>query len=123
GVRATARARPQPIGSLTQMGTIRLGKRTENRTPAIGEFVPLAGLNDIVFGGWEIFEDNCYDAARTAGVVEPARLDQIKDELAAVTPMPAVFDRQYVKRLDGPNAKKGKNKKDLAEQVIEDIRR
>jgi myo-inositol-1-phosphate synthase len=123
GTMAVRRGLAKPIGSLTQMGTVRLGKRTENRTPAIGEFVPLAGLNDIVFGGWDIFEDNCYDAARTAGVLEPALLDQIKDELAAVTPMPAVFDRQYVKRLDGPNVKKGKNKKDLAEQVIEDIRR
>jgi len=123
GTMAVRKGLAKPIGSLTQMGTIRLGKRTENRTPAIGEFVPLAGLNDIVFGGWDIFEDNCYDAARTAGVLEPALLDQIKDELAAVTPMPAVFDRQYVKRLDGPNVKKGKNKKDLAEQVIEDIRR
>jgi myo-inositol-1-phosphate synthase len=123
GTMAVRKGLAKPIGSLTQMGTIRLGKRTENRTPAIGEFVPLAGLNDIVFGGWDIFEDNCYDAARTAGVLELALLDQIKDELAAVTPMSAVFDRQYVKRLDGPNVKKGKNKKDLAEQVIEDIRR
>jgi len=113
----------KPIGSLTQMGTVRLGKRTENRAPTIQEFVPLASLNDIVFGGWDIFDDNCYEAARTAGVLEPALLDQIKDELAAIKPWPAVFDRQYVKRLDGPNVKKGKNKKDLANQVIDDIRK
>ena len=113
----------KPIGSLTQMGTVRLGKRTEGRSPAIREFVPLAELDQLVFGGWDIFEDNCYEAAKTAGVLEPALLDQIKDELSAIKPMPAVFDRQYVKRLDGPNVKKGKNKKDLAEQLIADIRK
>ena len=123
GTMAIRKGLAKPIGSLTQMGTIRLGKRTDNRTPAIGDFVPLVGLDQIVFGGWDIFEDNCYEAARTAGGLEPALLDQIKDELSAVTPMPAVFDRQYVKRLDGPNVKKGRNKKDLAEQVIADIRR
>ena len=104
------------------MGTVRLGKRTEGRSPAIRDFVPLASLNNLVFGGWDIFEDNCYEAARTAGVLEPALLDQVKDELSAVTPMPAVFDQQYVKRLSGPNVKKGKTKKDLAEQLIDDIR-
>ena len=113
----------KPIGALTQMGTVRLGKRTEGRAPAIKEFVPLAELNNLVFGGWDIFEDNCYDAARTAGVLDTATLDQIKDELSAVVPMPAVFDQQYVKRLDGPNLKKGRNKKDLAEQLIDDMRR
>ncbi len=112
----------QPIGSLTQMGTVRLGKRTENRTPRIKEFVPLAGLDDLVFGGWDIFEEDCYAAARTAGVVEQSLLDQVRDELEAVRPMSAVFDQRYVKRLDGPNVKKGRNKKDLAEQVIADIR-
>src|SRR6187549_657325 len=123
GIMAIRKGLSKPIGSLTQMGTVRLGKRTENRAPTIQEFVPLAGLNDIVFGGWDIFDDNCYEAARTAGVLEPALLDQIKDELAAIKPWPAVFDRQYVKRLDGPNVKKGKNKKDLANQVIDDIRK
>jgi myo-inositol-1-phosphate synthase len=113
----------KPIGSLTEMGTVRLGKRTEGRSPAIRDFVPLASLDNLVFGGWDIFEDNCYEAARTAGVLETSLLDQIKDELSAIKPMPAVFDRQYVKRLDGPNVKKGKNKKDLAEQVTDDIRR
>jgi myo-inositol-1-phosphate synthase len=105
------------------MGTIRLGKRTEGRSPAISDIVPLAGLDQLVFGGWDIFDDDCYQAAKTAGVLEAGILDQIKDELAAVKPMPAVFDRQYVKRLDGPNVKKGKNKRDLAEQLIADIRK
>src|SRR5262245_44381779 len=105
------------------MGTVRLGKRTDGRSPAIREFVPLAELDQLVFGGWDIFDDNCYEAAKTAGVLETAQLDQIKDELSAIKPMPAVFDRHYVKRLDGPNVKKGRNKKDLANQLIEDIRR
>src|SRR5471030_94836 len=122
GVFAIRRGLAKPIGSLTQMGTVRLGKRTENRTPLIKEFVPLADLNDIVFGEWDIFQDNCYEAAKHAGVLEEKLLDQVKDELAAIKPMSAVFDRQYVKRLDGPNVKKGKNKKDLADQLIADIR-
>src|ERR1700741_5281662 len=105
------------------MGTIRIGKRTEGRTPKINEFVPLASLNDIVFGGWDIFEEDCYAAAKTAGVLEPALLEQLRPELERVRPWPAVFDQRYVKRLDGPNVKKGRNKKDLAEQVVADIRR
>jgi myo-inositol-1-phosphate synthase len=123
GILAVRKGLAKPIGSLTQMGTVRLGKRTESRSPTIKEFVPLAGLDSLVFGGWDIFEDNCYEAARTAGVLETAILDQVKDELAAIKPWPAVFDRQYVKRLDGPNVKQGKTKKDLAEQLIDDIRR
>jgi myo-inositol-1-phosphate synthase len=123
GVMAIRKKLAKPIGSLTEMGTVRLGKRTDGRSPLIRDFVPLAGLDDIVFGGWDIFQDNCYESARTAGVLEASLLDQIKDELAAVQPMPAVFDRQYVKRLDGPNVKTGKSKKDLAEQLIADIRR
>jgi myo-inositol-1-phosphate synthase len=122
GVFAIRKGIAPPIGSLTQMGTIRLGKRTEARAPRINEFVPLAGLDDIVFGGWDIFEDDCYEAARTAGVLEPAQLAEVRGELEAVRPMPAVFDRRYVKRLDGPHVKKGRNKRDLAEQVIADIR-
>ena len=122
GVSAIRRGLALPIGSLTQMGTIRLGKRTEGRVPRIKDFVPLADLNDIVFGGWDIFEEDCYAAARTAGVLEPVQLEQVRDELEAVRPMPAVFDRRYVKRLDGPNVKKGRNKRDLAEQVVADIR-
>jgi len=123
GVMAVRKGIAKPIGSLSEMGTVRLGKRTEGRSPAIRDFVPLAGLDNLVFGGWDIFEDDCYEAARTAGVLDAGLLDQIKGELSAIKPMPAVFDRQYVKRLDGPNVKKGKNKKDLAEQIIDDIRR
>jgi myo-inositol-1-phosphate synthase len=105
------------------MGTIRLGKRTDARTPLVKDFVSLASLDDIVFGGWDIFDENCYEAARTAGVLEPALLDQVRPELERIQPWKAVFDRQYVKRLDGPNVKKGKTKKDLAEQLREDIRK
>ena len=123
GVLAIRKGLAKPIGSLTQMGTIRLGKRTEGRSPQISDIVPLAALDDVVFGGWDIFEENCYEAANTAGVLEPALLEQIRPELEAIKPWPAVFDQRYVKRLDGPNVKKGKNKKDLAEQVVADIRR
>ena len=123
GVIAVRRGLAKPIGSLTQMGTIRLGKRTEGRSPAIHDFVPLASLDDVAFGGWDIFDENCYEAAKTAGVLDAALLDKIKPELEEIRPWPAVFDRKYVKRLDGPNVKKGKNKRELAEQVREDIRR
>ena len=122
GVLAVRKGLANPIGSLTQMGTIRLGKRTEGRSPKINETVPLVNLDDVVFGGWDIFEENSYQAARTAGVLEPSLLDQIKPELEAIKPMTAVFDQRYVKRLDGPNVKKGKNKRDLAEQLRADIR-
>ena len=123
GVMAIRKGLAKPIGALTQMGAIRLGKRTEGRSPLIKDFVPLATLDDVVFGGWDIFEDNAYEAAKTAGVLDKDLLEQIRPELEAIKPMPAVFDRRYVKRLDGPNVKKGKNKKDLAEQVVEDMRR
>ena len=122
GVFAVRRGIASPIGSVTQMGTIRLGKRTEGRSPLVRDFLPLADLNDIVFGGWDIFEDNCYESAKHAGVLEKDLLEQIRPELEAIKPWKAVFDRQYVKRLDGPNVKKGKNKRDLAEQLREDIR-
>ena len=102
---------------------MRLGKRTEGRSPAIKDFVPLAALDDIVFGGWDIFEDNSYEAAKTAGVLDASLLDQIRPELEAIRPWPAVFDRHYVKRLDGPNVKKGGNKRELADQLRGDIRR
>jgi len=123
GVLAIRRGLAKPIGSLTQMGTIRLGKRTASNSPRIKDFVPLADLNDIVFTGWDLFEDNAYEAAKTAGVLERDLLDQIKPELEAIAPLPAVFDRKYVKRLDGPNVKKGQSKKDLAEQVRADIQK
>jgi myo-inositol-1-phosphate synthase len=122
GVLAVRKNLAKPIGSLTQMGTLRLGKRTEGRSPRIGDVLPLAALDDVVFGGWDLFEDNCYEAAKTAGVLEASLLDKIRPELEALKPWPAVFDRKYVKRLDGPNVKKGRNKLDLAEQVIADIR-
>ena len=123
GVMAVRKGIARPIGSMTQMGTVRLGKRTESRTPMVKDFVPLASLDDIVFGGWDIFEDDCYDAALTAGVLEPSLLAQVKSEMEAIKPWPAVFDRRYVKRLDGPNVKKGANKMELAEQLRADIRR
>ena len=122
GVFAIRKRLAQPIGSLTQMGTIRLGKRTENRSPRIKDFIGLTGLDDLVFGGWDIFAEDTYAAARTAGVLEPALLDQVRAEMEAIKPMPAVFDQRYVKRLSGPNVKTGKNKRDLAEQLIADIR-
>src|SRR5687768_1831453 len=123
GVLAARRGLAKPYGSLTQMGTIRLGKRTEGRSPRIKDFVPLASLDDLVFGGWDIFEEDSYEAAKTAGVLDGALLEQIKPDLQQIRPWPAVFDRRYVKRLDGPNVKKGANKRDLAEQVRDDIRR
>jgi len=123
GVIAVRRGLAPPIGSLTQMGTVRLGKRTDGRSPLIKDFVPLSSLDDVVFGAWDIFEDNSYEAAKTAGVLEADLLEKIRPELEAIKPMPAVFDRRYVKRLDGPNVKKGKNKKELAEQLREDMRR
>src|SRR5208337_1380001 len=122
GVEAVRKGIAHPIGSLTQMGTIRLGKRTDGRSPKIKEFVPLAGLNDLVFAGWDIFEDNMYAAARNAGVLERDLLDQVKRRLSSITPMKAVFDHNYVKKIDGPNVKQGKNKLDLAEQLRQDIR-
>ncbi|MBK8173343.1 MAG: inositol-3-phosphate synthase [Sandaracinaceae bacterium] len=112
----------EPIGSLTQMGTIRLGKRTDGRSPLIRDFVPLAKLEDIVFGGWDLFHDDAYTAARNAEVLSKDHLDLIKDELSAIKPMPAVFFPEYVKRLRGENVKKQTSKMELAEAVREDIR-
>jgi myo-inositol-1-phosphate synthase len=123
GVLAIRRGLAKPIGSLTQMGTVRLGKRTDKRSPLIKDFVPLASLDDVVFGGWDIFADNSYEAAKTAGVLEPALLDQIRPELEQIRPMSAVFDRRYVKRLDGPNVKSGANKRVMADQLRDDMRR
>ncbi|MEO7769264.1 MAG: inositol-3-phosphate synthase [Ferruginibacter sp.] len=121
GVEAVKKGIAKPIGSLTQMGNIRLGKRTENRFPSINEFVPLAKLDDIAFGGWDIYEDNVYEAALSAKVLEFSLLQSIKTELEAIKPMKAVFDRSYVANLDGKNVKTGATKYDLAMQVIEDI--
>jgi len=123
GVFAVRKNLGKPIGSLTQMGTIRLGKRTEKRCPRIKEFVPLADLKDIEFGGWDIFEDNAYEAACKAGVLDRTLLEQLRPELEQIRPMPAVFEQNYVKRLTGTNVKQGKTKMDLADQVREDIRK
>ena len=123
GVHAIRKGLAPPTGSLTQMGTVRLGKRTEGRTPLVKDFVPIAALDDLVFGGWDIFDENCYEAAKTAGVLEPALLEQVRPELEAIRPWPAVFDQQYVKRLMGPNVKTGATKRALAAQVIADIRK
>ena len=122
GVEAIRKGISEPIGSLTQMGTVRLGKRTDARSPKINEFVPLSKLNDLVFAGWDIFEDNMYDAATKAGVLDYRLLDKVKPFLKNIKPMKAVFDHDYVKLIDGPNKKKGKNKMDLAEQLRDDIR-
>src|SRR5579862_2191629 len=117
GVEAVRRGIAKPIGSLTQMGTVRLGKRTDNRAPKVSEFVPIAHLNDLVFTGWDIFEDNMFEAATKAGVLEKSLLEQEKPLLPSIKPRKAVFDKNNVKRLDGPNVKKGKNKMELAEQL------
>jgi len=122
GVEAVRKGIAKPFGSVTQMGTIRLGRRTDARSPKIKEFVPLAALDDLVFTGWDIFEDDMYTAATKAGVLERDLLDKVKPLLSSIKPRKAVFDHNYVKNLDGPNVKKGKNKMDLAEQVRADIR-
>src|SRR5271166_6324028 len=116
GVEAVRKGIASPIGSMTQMGTIRLGKRTDGHSPKVKDFVPLAELNDLVFTGWDIFEDDMYAAAGKAGVLERSLLEQVKPFLSSIKPRKAVFDKNYVKKLDGPNVKKGKNKKELVEQ-------
>jgi len=121
GVEAVKAGWAPPIGSLTQMATIRLGKRTEGRSPKIKDFVPLAGLNDLVIGGWDIFEDNVYEAAVKAGVIDPAHLDRLKDAMSAIKPMKAVFDPEYVRRINGANIKQGGSKMDKARMVMDDI--
>ena len=111
-----------PIGSLTQLGTIRLGKRTENRVPKISDFIPLAGLSDLTFAGWDLFPENAYEAAKNADVLNAGHLDQVKNELSLIEPMPAVFYPEYVKRLHGPHTKSARSKADMVEAVREDIR-
>ncbi len=122
GVESVRRALAKPIGSLTQMATIRLGKRTEKRAPLIRDFVPLADLDDLVFGGWDPIPDDAYTAASKAGVLETAHIEAIGPFLRKIKPMPAAFDRRYVKKLTGTNVKKGRTKRDLAEQLRQDIR-
>jgi len=121
GVEAIRRGISQPVGSLTQRGTVRLGKRTDNRNPLISDLVPIAKLDDLVFGGWDIFPDNAYEAARRAGVLNEGHLASLRGFLEPITPWPGVFDPAYVKRLNGTQVKKGKNKRDLADQLTADI--
>jgi myo-inositol-1-phosphate synthase len=121
GVEAIKEGLAEPIGSLTQMGTIRLGKRTDNRVPKIKDLVPLANLNDLVFGAWDIFPDSAYDAALHAGVLEKDLIAKLRKPLQKIKPMKAVFDQSYVKRLSGTNVKTGKHKLDQANQLIADI--
>ncbi len=121
GVEAVKRGLGKPVGSLTQLSTIRLGKRTEGRSPKINDFVPLAKLDDLVFGGWDIFEDNAFEAASHAKVLDEPLLQKVREPLEKIKPMSAVFEKEYVKRIDGPNVKKG-SKKERAEALIDDIR-
>lgn len=121
GVEAIRQGVAQPIGSLTQMGTIRLGKRTEKRSPRIKDFVPLESLDNLVFGGWDIFKEDCYQAALNAGVLNQKHLNNLKEFLKGIKPWKAVFDKKYVRKLDGSWVKKGRTKYDLAMQLVEDI--
>lgn len=121
GVEAVKKGLAEPVGSLTQIGNIRLGKRTENRNPKINDFVPLADLNDIVFGGWDIFEDSVYEAALNAKVLESSLLLALKPELEKIIPMPAVFDKSYVQNISGPNIKKFTYKIDQVDALMNDI--
>jgi len=122
GVEAVRRGLAKPIGSYTQMGTIRLGKRTEHNTPLVKDFVPLASLEDLVFGAWDLFPDNAYESAIKAGVLDRTLVDSLKDSLSALKPWTAAFDPNYVKRLSSTHVKKG-SKMEWAEQIMEDIRK
>jgi myo-inositol-1-phosphate synthase len=121
GVEAVKRGMAAPVGSLTQLATIRLGKRTDARSPMIRDFVPLAGINDLVFGGWDIYEDSAYEAALNAKVLERTQLEQLKEPLSAIRPMKAVFDSEYIRRINGPNVKQAGSKMDKAEMLKDDI--
>jgi myo-inositol-1-phosphate synthase len=121
GVEAVKQGLGEPVGSLTQLGTIRLGKRTEGRSPKIKDFVPLAPLECLSFGAWDIFEDNAYEAAVRARVLDAPLLEQLKDPLSAIKPMKAVFDQNFVKRINGPNVKSGASKMEMAEALMADI--
>ncbi len=122
GVEAVRRGYARPFGSLTQLATIRLGKRSEGRAPLIGDFLPLARLDDLVFGGWDIYADNAYEAAVRARVLEPGHLEALRGALEAVRPMTAAFDSSYVRRISGPNTKRG-TRRDMAEELVDDIAR
>jgi myo-inositol-1-phosphate synthase len=122
GVEAVKRGLGEPVGSLTQLGTVRLGKRTDDRVPRIKDFVPLTPLECLSFGTWDIFEDNAYEAASRARVLDSTLLNELKEPLSAIRPMPAVFDHEYVRRIDGPNVKQNKTKMEHAEALMQDIR-
>ena len=122
GVEAIKQGMAKPIGSITQLNTIRLGKRTDNNTPKIKDFVPLAKIEDLEFGGWDIFEENCYEAALHAGVLDKPLVESLRAPLEKIKPMPAVFDSNYVKRINGPNLKPKGSKMDHAEMLMDDIR-
>ncbi|MEP7279633.1 MAG: inositol-3-phosphate synthase, partial [Bacteroidota bacterium] len=121
GVEAVKKGLAKPVGSLTQMGSIRLGKRTEHRFPKIKEFVPLASLDDIIFGGWDVYADNVFEAASKAKVLEPLLLHAVRTELEAIKPMKAVFDKSYIQNLNGTHVKTGSSKYALAEALAADI--
>jgi myo-inositol-1-phosphate synthase len=121
GLEAIKRGLGKPVGSLTQLGTVRLGKRTEGRSPAIKDFIPLANLEDLVVGTWDIFEDNAYEAAVNAGVLDMPLLEQLKEPLAALKPMKAVFDQNFVKRINGLNVMTHGSKMDYAERVMDEV--
>src|SRR4051812_27326905 len=121
GVHAIRRGLAQPVGSLTQMGTLRLGARSEGRAPLIRDFVPLAGLDDLVFGAWDVFPDNAYESALKARVIEPALLQTLRSELEALRPWPGVFDPQCVKRLAATHVKPAASKRDLLSALRADI--
>ncbi len=123
GVEAVRKKMALPVGSLTQMGTIRLGKRTDNRNPKIKDFVPLAELDDLVFGGWDLFKDNAFVAAKKAGVLESAQVEKMKGFLRSVEPMSAAFEQKWVKNLHPNHTKSSSSKMVLAEQVMDDIQR
>jgi myo-inositol-1-phosphate synthase len=123
GVMLARRGLGRPIGSMTQLGTIRLGKRTEGRAPFVKDFLPLAGLDQLEFGAWDLFPDDAYEAAKHAAVLEPHHIEAVRDELEAIKPMKAVFYPEYVKRLHGTHVKTGSNKADMVEQLRADIRR
>jgi myo-inositol-1-phosphate synthase len=123
GVDLVRRKKAQPVGSLTQLGTIRLGKRTDKRSPSIQDFVPLEKLENIVFGGWDIFPDNAYEAAKNAAVLGPEHLAEVKKFLSKIRPMKAAFDQNYVKKLAGTHVKKARTKYDLALQIKDDIKK
>src|SRR5260370_21497870 len=121
GVDLIRRKKAQPVGSLTQLGTIRLGKRTEGRAPLIHDFVPIEKLENLVFGSWDIFPDTAYEAAANAAVLGPGHLAEVKSALSRIRPMKAAFDQNYVKKLTGTHVKRGRTKYDLALQLHDDI--